>query len=79
MAPFVDAATAIDRTNFDNTFISYYTWGEAIGLGLDLSLRDRSNGRVTLDALHARAVAGARQARRAGAGLRRQARTRWTI
>jgi predicted metalloprotease with PDZ domain len=50
-APFVDAATAIDRTNFENTFISYYTWGEAIGLGLDLSLRDRSDGRVTLDAL----------------------------
>ena len=50
LAPFVDAATAIDRTNFDNTFISYYTWGEAIGLGLDLTLRERSNGRVTLDA-----------------------------
>ena len=48
-APFVDAATSIDRTNFDNTFLSYYTWGEALGLGLDLLLRDRSNGRVTLD------------------------------
>jgi len=48
-APFVDAATSIDRTDFDNTFISYYTWGSAIGLGLDLSLRDRSNGRITLD------------------------------
>ena len=49
LAPFVDAAAAIDRTNFDNTFISYYTWGAAIGLGLDLTLRDRSNGTVTLD------------------------------
>jgi predicted metalloprotease with PDZ domain len=49
MAPFVDAAAAIDRTNFDNTYISYYTWGAAIGLGLDLALRDRSNGAVTLD------------------------------
>ncbi len=48
-APFVDAATSIDRTNFDNTFVSYYTWGEALGLGLDLSLRDRTDGRVTLD------------------------------
>ena len=48
-APFVDAATSIDRTNFDNTFISYYTWGEAIGLALDLSLRDRSDSKVTLD------------------------------
>jgi len=49
MAPFVDAAAAIDRTDFDNTFISYYTWGEAIALGLDLTLRDRSGGKVTLD------------------------------
>ena len=49
MAPLVDAAAAIDRTVFENTFISYYTWGAAIGLGLDLSLRDRTNGRVTLD------------------------------
>ena len=49
MAPFVDGAAAIDRTDFDNTYISYYTWGAAIGLGLDLTLRDRSNGMVTLD------------------------------
>ena len=49
MAPFVDAATSIDRTVFDNTFISYYTWGEAIALGLDLTLRDRSEGKITLD------------------------------
>lgn len=48
-APFIDAATAVDRTAQDNTFISYYTWGQAIGLGLDLTLRDRSDGRVTLD------------------------------
>ena len=49
LAPFVDAAAAIDRTDFDNTYLSYYTWGAAIGLGLDLTLRDRSNGMVTLD------------------------------
>ena len=49
LAPFTDAATAIDRTNWDNTFISYYTWGEAIGFALDLSLRGRSNGVVSLD------------------------------
>ena len=48
-APFVDAATSIDRTNVDATFISYYTWGEAIATGLDLTLRDRSDGKVTLD------------------------------
>jgi predicted metalloprotease with PDZ domain len=49
LAPFVDAAAAIDRTSFDNTYISYYTWGAALGLGLDLSLRHRTEGRVTLD------------------------------
>ena len=48
-APFTDSAAAIDRTSFDNTFISYYTWGEAIGLALDLSLRDRTSGKATLD------------------------------
>ncbi len=49
MAPFTDAAAAIDRTNFSTTFISYYTYGSAIALALDLSLRDRSDGRVSLD------------------------------
>ena len=49
MAPFVDRASSTDRTNFVNTFISYYTWGQVIGLGLDLTLRERSDGRVTLD------------------------------
>ncbi len=49
LAPFVDAAASIDRTAFPNLFISYYTYGQAIGLALDLSLRDRSNGKVTGD------------------------------
>jgi predicted metalloprotease with PDZ domain len=48
-APFVDAAVSMDRTSVENTYISYYTWGEALGLGLDLMLRDRSGGKVTLD------------------------------
>lgn len=49
LAPFVDAAVWTDRTNWENTYISYYTWGAALGLGLDLSLRARTNTRVTLD------------------------------
>jgi predicted metalloprotease with PDZ domain len=49
MAAFVDAASAIDRTSFDNTFISYYTWGSALGLALDLSIRERTAGRASLD------------------------------
>jgi predicted metalloprotease with PDZ domain len=49
LAPFVDAAASIDRTAFPNLFISYYIYGQAIGLGLDLSLRDRTDGKVTGD------------------------------
>jgi predicted metalloprotease with PDZ domain len=49
MAPFTDAARAVDRTNFSTTFISYYTYGSAIALAMDLSLRDRSQGKLTLD------------------------------
>jgi predicted metalloprotease with PDZ domain len=49
MAPFSDAAVAIDQTNLSTTFISYYTFGAALAVALDLSLRDRSDGRTTLD------------------------------
>ncbi len=38
-APFVDAAVSIDPQNRNNIFISYYTWGSAIALALDLTLR----------------------------------------
>ncbi len=40
-APFADAAVSIDQVDFRNTFVSYYDWGEVIGLGLDLTLRER--------------------------------------
>jgi predicted metalloprotease with PDZ domain len=49
MAPFSDSAVAIDETNLSTTFISYYTYGAAIAAALDLSLRDRSTGKITLD------------------------------
>lgn len=49
LAPFVDAAVSIDRTAWPSLFLSYYTYGEGIGLALDLSLRVRSRGTVTLD------------------------------
>lgn len=49
LAPFTDAAVSIDRTAWGNLFISYYTYGSAIAMGLDLSLRDRSDGKLTLD------------------------------
>lgn len=46
-APFVDAAASIDPTN-PNIFTSYYTYGAALALTLDLTLRDRFDG-LTLD------------------------------
>jgi len=49
LAPFVDAAVSVDPTNWGNTYLSYYTFGAAIALGLDLELRDRTDGKITLD------------------------------
>ncbi len=44
-APFVDAATSNDPVNYPNTFISYYTYGQAIALGIDLEIRTRFPGK----------------------------------
>lgn len=41
-APFVDAARSVDPVNRGNTFISYYSYGSALGLALDLSLRENN-------------------------------------
>jgi predicted metalloprotease with PDZ domain len=49
MAPFIDGGRTVDRTNWSNTIISYYPFGGAIALALDLTLRDRSDSRVSLD------------------------------
>ena len=49
MAPFIDGGRPIDRVNWSNTVISYYPFGGAIALALDLSLRGRGDGRIGLD------------------------------
>ena len=49
MAPFIDGGRTVDRTNWSISVTSYYPFGGAIGLALDLTLRDRSGGRVSLD------------------------------
>ncbi len=49
MAPFIDGGRSIDRTNWSNTVISYYPFGGAIALALDLSLRGRTDSRLSLD------------------------------
>jgi predicted metalloprotease with PDZ domain len=45
LAPFVDAATSNDPVNYANTFISYYTYGQALALGIDLTIRERFPGK----------------------------------
>ena len=49
LAPFVDGASDATPTYWNNTFVSYYSAGDMIALGLDLMLRARSGSRVTLD------------------------------
>jgi predicted metalloprotease with PDZ domain len=49
MAPFIDGGRTVDPTNWSRTVISYYTYGGAIALAMDLSLRERSDGKTTLD------------------------------
>jgi len=48
-APFSDEARSVDPSDQSRSFISYYTYGAAIALGLDLSLRQMSAGKVSLD------------------------------
>jgi predicted metalloprotease with PDZ domain len=49
MAVFTDAGVSVDMTNFQNIFTSYYPYGAAIALALDLELREKYN--KTLDDL----------------------------
>ena len=49
MAAFTDGGHPIDRTNWSNSVISYYPFGGAIALALDLTLRERTDGRTSLD------------------------------
>lgn len=50
MASYTDRAAAYDETNFENTYFSYYSYGEIIALALDLSLRTLFNN-IALDDL----------------------------
>jgi predicted metalloprotease with PDZ domain len=49
LAPFSDAARSVDATNFSYAFINYYPYGAALALALDMELRTRSNGKLSLD------------------------------
>jgi predicted metalloprotease with PDZ domain len=49
MAAFIDGGRTVDETNWSISVTSYYPFGGAIALALDLTLRDRSGGRLSLD------------------------------
>ena len=48
-APFIDDAPHAQLTNLDNTSISYYPKGQLIGMVMDLLIRGRTKGKVSLD------------------------------
>jgi predicted metalloprotease with PDZ domain len=50
-APFLDDAPHAQITNLENTSISYYPKGELIGMVLDLLIRGRTKGKLSLDAV----------------------------
>lgn len=47
-AVYADGAPAADPNNLTNNFLSYYTYGSGVALGLDLTLRTKFTGK-TLD------------------------------
>jgi predicted metalloprotease with PDZ domain len=48
-APFIDDAPHAQKTNLQNTAISYYPIGELIAMVLDLLVRGRTGGKQSLD------------------------------
>ena len=49
LAPLVDGSSDDFPKYWSNDFVSYYSFGDVVALGLDLTLRSRSNSRITLD------------------------------
>ncbi|HXT64221.1 MAG TPA: PDZ domain-containing protein [Pyrinomonadaceae bacterium] len=48
-APFLDDAPHAQETNLSNTSVSYYPKGEIIGVVLDLLIRGKTKGKISLD------------------------------
>jgi predicted metalloprotease with PDZ domain len=55
LAPFIDRASNDQKTNTQNTLVSYYPKGETLAVALDLIIRGRSKGRASLDEVMRRA------------------------
>ena len=52
-AAFADGAASVDPQNQANIYISYYTYGRAIALGIDLAIRSRFPGKSLDDWMRA--------------------------
>ena len=55
LAPFIDRASSDQKTNLQNTVVSYYPKGETVAVALDLIIRGRTKGRASLDDVMRRA------------------------
>ena len=49
LAPEVDSASGSAAAATSAAYISYYTFGAALGLGFDFAIRERTHGRASLD------------------------------
>ncbi len=49
LAPEVDSAGGTASAATNETYISYYTFGAALGLGFDFAIRERTRGAASLD------------------------------
>jgi predicted metalloprotease with PDZ domain len=52
-APFFDGAASVEAQNQANIYISYYTYGRAVALGIDLAIRSRFPGKSLDDWMRA--------------------------
>ena len=49
LAPLVDGSSDDFPRYWNNDFVSYYSYGDVIAMGLDLTLRARSDSKISLD------------------------------
>jgi predicted metalloprotease with PDZ domain len=55
LAPFLDRGEHAQRTNLQNTAVSYYSKGETLGVALDMLIRGKTKGQSSLEEVMRRA------------------------
>jgi predicted metalloprotease with PDZ domain len=53
LATYADRSSFVDETNYANTFLSYYDYGQLIALALDLTIRAKFDGKSLDDVMNA--------------------------